>query len=138
MRPKTEADPGLFRACLISALTFHEITTQIPREVYLAIKRGAESPRIDYPPLRVFRFSGDAFSEGIQAHEIDDVPVHIYSPEKTLADCFKYRNKIGTDTALEAVKLYRERKRIKVGEIMKFAKVCRVAKVMRPYLESIL
>jgi predicted transcriptional regulator of viral defense system len=79
--------------CLISALSFHEITTQIPHEVYVALERGARAPRLDYPPLRVFRFTGKAFTEGVEDHEIDGVSARIYSPEKTLADCFKYRNK---------------------------------------------
>jgi predicted transcriptional regulator of viral defense system len=96
--------------CLISALAFHEVTTQIPHEVYVALKRGVRTPRLGYPPLRIFRFSGKAFTEGVEAHEIDGVSVRIYSPEKTLADCFKYRNKIGMDTALEALQAAEEDK----------------------------
>ncbi len=124
--------------CLISALAFHDITTQIPHEVYLALKRGAEPPRLDHPPLRIFWFTGRAFTEGMEIHQLDNVPVRVYSPEKTVADCFKYRNKLGLDVAIEALKLYRERKRLKVTELMKFAGVCRVEKVIRPYLESLL
>lgn len=124
--------------CLISALAYHEITTQIPHEVYLALERGAEPPRLDHPPLRVFWFTGGAFTEGIETHEIDGVPVRIYGPEKTLADCFKYRNKIGLDTAVESLKLYHARKPIRVENLMRFAAVCRVEKVMRPYLETVL
>ena len=124
--------------CLISALAFHEITTQIPHEVYIALDRGARTPHLTYPPLRLFRFSGNAFTEGVEAHEVDGVSVRIYSPDKTLADCFKYRNKIGIDTALEALKLYRQRKRINVEDLLKFARICRVEKVMRPYLEAVL
>lgn len=124
--------------CLISALAFHEMTTQIPREVHIAIERGAEYPRIDHPPVHVYRFSDAAYSEGIEEHELDGVLVRVYSPEKTLADCFKYRNKIGLDTAIEALRFYRERKPLKVGEILRFAKVCRVANIMQPYLESTL
>lgn len=124
--------------CLISALSFHEITTQIPHEVYVALERGARAPRLDYPPLRVFRFTGKAFTEGVEDHEIDGVSARIYSPEKTLADCFKYRNKIGLDTALEALRLYRQRKPIKVEALIEFARICRVEKVMRPYLEAVL
>jgi predicted transcriptional regulator of viral defense system len=124
--------------CLISALAYHEITTQIPREVHIAIARNSEPPRIDYPPLRCYRFTGEAFTEGIQIHKLDGVQVNIFSPEKTLTDCFKFRNKIGMDTVLEALRLYRERKQVQVGEIMRFAKICRVAKVMAPYLESML
>ncbi len=124
--------------CLISALAYHEITTQVPHEVYVALERGTEVPRLDYPPLRIFWFSGQAFSHGIETHKIDGVPVRIYRPEKTIADCFKYRNKIGLDTAIEALKLYREKKRFKADDLMQFARVCRVEKVMRPYLEALL
>lgn len=124
--------------CLISALAYHEITTQIPHEVYLALERGTEAPRLAHPPIRIFWFSGKAFTHGIQTHKIDGVPVRIYSPEKTIADCFKYRNKIGLDTAIEALKLYREKKRFISEELMQFARVCRVEKVIRPYLEALL
>jgi predicted transcriptional regulator of viral defense system len=124
--------------CLISALAYHEITTQVPHEVHVALDRGTEAPRLTHPPLRIFWFSGQAFSDGIQIHKIDGVPVRIYSPEKTIADCFKYRNKIGLDTAIEALKLYREKKHFNSEELMKFARVCRVEKVMRPYLEALL
>ena len=124
--------------CLISALAYHEITTQVPHEVYVALDRGTEAPRLNHPPLRVFWFSGKAFTVGIEKHKIDGVPVRIYSAEKTIADCFKYRNKIGLDTAIEALKLYRERKRFKGDDLVKFSKVCRVEKVMRPYLEALL
>jgi predicted transcriptional regulator of viral defense system len=124
--------------CLISALAFHQLTTQIPHEVHLALRRGSEPPRIDHPPVRTYWFAKAAFEAGIETHRLDSIPVRIYSPEKTLADCFKYRNKIGLDTAVEAVRLYRERRRPSVDALMKYAQVCRVAKVMRPYLEAIL
>lgn len=124
--------------CLISALSFHELTTQIPHEVYLAIDRNAEPPRIDYPPVRVFRFSGKAFAEGIESHGIGPVAVRVYSREKTLADCFKYRNKIGLDTCLEALQIYKQQRRYNVEAILKYASICRVAKVIRPYLEATL
>lgn len=124
--------------CLISALSFHEITTQIPHEVYIALSRGAETPRLKHPPVRVFRFKGDAFTEGIETPEVDGIQVRIYSPEKTVADCFKYRNKIGLDTAVEALKLYLKGNRVKVDELMLFARICRVEKVIRPYLEALL
>ena len=124
--------------CLISALAYHEITTQVPHEVYVALERGTESPRLAHPPIRIFWFSGQAFTHGIDTHKIDGVSVRIYNPEKTIADCFKYRNKIGLDTAIEALKLYREKKRFKSEELMKFARVCRVEKVIRPYLEALL
>ena len=121
--------------CLISALSFHELTTEIPHEVYLALKRGAEPPRLEYPPLRVFWFTGAAFTEGVGTHVVDTVPVRVYSPEKTIADCLKYRNKLGLDVALEALKLYRDRGHMKIEELLHFARVCRVEKIMRPYLE---
>ena len=124
--------------CLISALAYHEITTQVPHEVYVALERGAEAPRLAHPPIRIFWFSRQAFTHGIETHRIDGVPVRIYSPEKTIADCFKYRNKIGLDTAIEALKLYREKKRFKSEDLLRVARICRVEKVMRPYLEALL
>ena len=124
--------------CLISALAYHEITTQIPHEVYVALERGMEAPKLDHPPLRIFWFSGQAFTLGIQTYKIDGVRVRIYSPEKTIVDCFKYRNKIGLDTAIEALKLYREKKRFKADDLMQIARACRVEKVIRPYLEALL
>jgi len=124
--------------CLISALAFYDITTQIPHEIHIAIERESRSPRIKYPPVRIFKFKGKAFTEGVQNNRIDGYSVHIYSPEKTLADCFKYRNKIGMDTVIEALKLYSERKKVKVNELIYYSKICRVEKVMRPYLESII
>jgi len=122
--------------CLVSALSYHDITTQIPHAVSIAIEKGAESPRIDYPPVSVHRFSGDSLTEGIEKKKIDGVKVRIYNPEKTLADCFKFRNKIGMDVVLEALKLYRERKKIRLDELMRYARICRVEKVMKPYLEA--
>ncbi len=124
--------------CLISALHFHEITTQIPHAVSIAVKRGKEPPRLEYPPTKIYSFSGRAFSEGIDAHSIDDTKVRVYCPEKTIADCFKYRNKIGMDTVLEAVELYRTRRKSKPRDLLRFAKICRVEKIMRPYLEALL
>ncbi|MEN8133803.1 MAG: type IV toxin-antitoxin system AbiEi family antitoxin domain-containing protein [Pseudomonadota bacterium] len=124
--------------CLISALAYHELTTQIPHEVYLALPRGAEPPRLDHPPVRVFWFTGKAFADGIDTHELDGVPVRIYGVEKTLADCFKYRNKIGLDTAVEALKRYVSSRRVDVDKLMAYARTCRVEKVMRPYLEALL
>jgi len=95
------------------------------------------APRLAHPHIRIFWFSGQAFTHGIQIHKIDGVPVRIYSPEKTIADCFKYRNKIGLDTAIEVLKLYRKKKRFKPEELMQFAQVCRVERVIRPYLEAL-
>jgi predicted transcriptional regulator of viral defense system len=124
--------------CLISALSFHEMTTQVPHAVHIALVPGTEPPRLEHPPVQVSWFSGRVFSEGIEAHDIDGVKVQVYSPEKTLADCFKHRNKIGIDVAVEALKLYRKRKPIRANELVRYAKICRVEKIMRPYLEAIL
>lgn len=124
--------------CLVSALAFHELTTQIPHEVYLAIARGAEPPRIDYPPVRTFWFSGASFSEGIETHRLDGVPVRIYSREKTIADCFRYRNKIGLDTCLESLRSYKQQRRIDTDALLRYARIRGVARVLTPYLEAIL
>jgi len=124
--------------CLISALSYYELTTQIPHEVHLAIPRGMEPPRIKHPPTRIFTFSKPGFEEGVEIKKLDGVSVRIYVPEKTLADCFKYRNKIGLDVAVEALKLYRERRSLKVDDIMRYARVCRVERIIRPYLEATL
>lgn len=124
--------------CLISALAFHELTTQIPHEVYVALPQGAEKPRLDHPPTRFAWFKEPAFGSGIENHKIDGVSVRVYGPEKTVADCFKARNKIGLDVAIEALKLCRQKKRSSPGTLLKYAKVCRVDKIMKPYLEAIL
>jgi len=124
--------------CLISALAFHELTTQIPHAVDVAVHSQAERPRLHYPPLRIFWFSGPAWSEGVETHTIDDTPVRIYSPEKSVADTFKYRHKIGLDVALEALKFYRQRPDFDADELLRFGRICRVESVMRPYLEAIL
>jgi predicted transcriptional regulator of viral defense system len=122
--------------CLVSALAYHEITTQIPHSVSVAVPRESRKPFLNYPPLSAHRFSDLAFRSGIEEHQIDGVYVKIYSPEKTLADCFKFRNKIGMDVVLEALKLYKARKQFNLETLLKYAKVCRVEKVMRPYLEA--
>jgi len=122
--------------CLISALAYHDITTQIPHVVSVAVSRDSRPPFLDYPPIRAHRFSNKAYNSGTETHLIDGVSVKIYSPEKTLADCFKFRNKIGMDVVLEALKLYKERKKFKPIELLDYAKICRVAMVMRPYLEA--
>lgn len=124
--------------CLLSALAFHELTTQIPHAIHIALESKAEPPRLDYPPLRVFWFSGPAWSEGIETHRLDGVPVRVYSPAKSVADAFKYRNKIGLDVALEALRLFRQHPAFDVGELLRYARVCRVENVIRPYLEAML
>ena len=122
--------------CLISALSFHGITTQIPHEISLAIPRDTRSPSTDYPPLQVHQFAEAAYQAGIETHMMDGAKVQIYSPEKTLADCFKFRNKIGMDVVLEALKLYRSRMKFDSKKILEYARICRVEQVMHPYLEA--
>jgi predicted transcriptional regulator of viral defense system len=124
------------RICLISALAFHELTTQIPHKVYCAIPRDVHRPRLDHPPAYFFRFSKASYADGLACHDVNGVCVRIYSAEKTLADCFKYRQRVGMDTVLEALRLYRERKRLRVDEILAHARTCRVENVMCPYLEA--
>lgn len=124
--------------CLISALNFHGLTTQVPHHVYVAIERGSEKPRLESPPIRVFRFSGQAFSEGIEKHDIDNVPIRVYCVAKTVADCFKFRNRIGMDVTMEALKDYRRSPQFDIDELMHFARICRVANVMQPYVEALL
>jgi predicted transcriptional regulator of viral defense system len=124
--------------CLISALAYHNLTTQVPHAVHVALGRGSEPPRLDYPPVRIYWFTEPAFSEGIELHTVDGVQARIYSAEKTIADCFKYRNKLGLDVALEALKRYRERSPVNVEALLRSARACRVEKVMKPYLEALL
>ncbi|WP_127476464.1 type IV toxin-antitoxin system AbiEi family antitoxin domain-containing protein [Sulfurivermis fontis] len=123
--------------CLLSALRLHELTTQSPFEVWLAIPNKARAPKMDYPPLRIVRFSGAALTEGIEERLIDGVPVRVTNVARTVADCFKFRNKIGLDVALEALREAWNGKRVGMDELWQFAKPCRVANVMRPYLESL-
>lgn len=123
--------------CLISALRFHELTTQIPHEVWLAIDPKARLPRTEYPPLRIVRFSGAALTCGAVPHTIEGVMVRITTPAKTVADCFKYRNKIGLDVALEALRDCFQQRKATLDEIWQAAKVCRVSNVIRPYMESL-
>lgn len=123
--------------CLLSALQFHDLTTQSPFEVWVAIANKARAPKMDYPPLRIVRFSGDALTEGVEEHLVDGVTVQVTSVAKTVADCFKYRNKIGLDVALEALREAWNAKRVKMDDLWHCAQVCRVANVMRPYLEAL-
>lgn len=122
--------------CLVSALSFHALTTEIPHVVYLAIPRGKEKPRLDYPPTRVFHFSPESFSAGVEDHELQENLIKVYSPEKTIADCFKFRNKIGLDVAIEALKMCLAKNGSR-QKILEFARLCRVEKVISPYLEAI-
>lgn len=124
--------------CLISALAFHNLTTQIPKKVCVAIKRDASRPRINYPPVSIHQFSSQSFSLGIEKHIFDKIPVRIYNPEKTIADCFKFRNKIGMNIILESLAFYKERKQFNPAKLIKYAKNCRVENIMKPYMESII
>jgi predicted transcriptional regulator of viral defense system len=124
--------------CLISALSFHGITTQVPRAVYLAVSRGRYAGlRLRTPPVKIYRFDAATFDQGIEVHQIDGVPVRVYGVARTLVDCFKYRNKLGLDVAIEALRFARERKRIGNREIIQFAHLLRQGRVMAPYLESV-
>ncbi|MEM9055923.1 MAG: AbiEi antitoxin N-terminal domain-containing protein [Pseudomonadota bacterium] len=124
--------------CLISALRFHEITSQQPYEVWVAVAAGIRSPNIDYPPTRVVHFSAESFDEGAERHTIDGVEVRVYSVEKTVVDCFKFRNKIGLDVALEALHDAWQQRRCDLGKLRQYAALCRMTNVMQPYLESLL
>jgi predicted transcriptional regulator of viral defense system len=123
--------------CLLSALRFHNLTTQSPFDVWMAIDRKAHFPATKDLPLRFVRFSGEALSAGVEAHQLEGVTVNIYSPAKTVADCFKYRHKIGLDVALEALRDLLRTKRASMDEVWRYARICRVANVMRPYLEAL-
>ena len=122
---------------LLSALNFHELGTQNPFEVWLAIDRKARRPSIDYPPIRFVTMSHTGLGEGVERHEIDGVTVTVFCPAKTVADCFKYRNKIGLEVALEALKAGWQARKFTMDELLKYARLCRVANVMQPYMESL-
>ena len=124
--------------CLLSALSLHDLTTQIPHEVYLALPRGADKPRLKHPPLRLFWFTGPAYSEGVEMRTLDGVRVRVYGAAKTVADCFKYRNKIGLDVAVEALRRFLRGRGAKADDLLRYARICRVEKVLRPYIEATL
>ena len=123
--------------CLLSALRFHDVTTQNPSEVWLAIERRSRAPRLDFPPLRIFRFSGQAFTRGVENIIVEGRRVRVYSLAKTIADLFKYRHKVGLEVAVEALRDSIRSRRVKPGDIDPFARICRVREVMRPYLEAL-
>lgn len=123
--------------CLLTALQIHELTTQLPRQIWIAMPQGSHTPKIDYPPVKMVQFTGDAFSEGIEVIQSDRVALRVYSVAKTVADCFKHRNKIGLDVAIEALKDALAQKKASANDLWRFAKICRVANVMRPYLETL-
>ena len=124
--------------CLISSLAFHQITSQIPHEIQIALIRGSEAPRLKAPPIRVFWFKGEAFTEGVERHSVDGIEIQVYGAAKTIADCFKYRNKLGLDTAIEALGQFLRENRGSPDDLMYFARVCRVQNVIRPYIEALL
>ena len=123
--------------CLLSALLFHDVGTQLPHEVWLALDRRARRPALDWPPLRVVRFSGAALTAGFEVHRIEGRDVRAFCVAKTVADCFKYRNKVGLDVALEALRDGWRRKKFSMDEIDRYARICLVSRVMRPYLEAL-
>jgi predicted transcriptional regulator of viral defense system len=124
--------------CLLSALQFHGLTTQAPFEVWMALEQKAWQPLVHRPKIRFVRFSGRSFHDGVEEHQIEGVPAKVYNPAKTVADCFKYRNKIGLDVALEALRDCRGQRKCTNDELWHYAKICRVANVMKPYLEATL
>ncbi len=123
--------------CLLSALRFHQLTTQNPSEIWIMIDRKGRRPTIEHPQIRVVHASGAALASGTEVHAIEGVPVHITDPAKTVADCFKYRGKVGTDVALEALRDCWRQRKATMDEILRYAKTDRVANLMRPYLESL-
>jgi predicted transcriptional regulator of viral defense system len=123
--------------CLLTALRFHGLTTQSPAEVWIALPEKARRPRLDYPRLRLARFSGAPLTEGIEEHRVEGITLRVYTPAKTVADCFKYRNKVGVDIGVEALRDFSREHRGRATELARFARICRVSRVMQPYLDSI-
>lgn len=123
--------------CLLSALQFHGLGTQLPHEIWIAIDRRARRPALKYPPLRIVRYTGEALTGGVESHRLEGRPVRVYNVAKTVADCFKYRNKIGLDVALEALREAWRARRFTMDELHRYAGICRVQRVMRPYLEAL-
>ena len=124
--------------CLISALAWHDLTTQIPRRIDLAVERNARLPKQRNPPVRGYRFSGKRFTSGIELHHMDGIEIKVYNPEKALTDCFAYRNNLGQDIVLEALKIYMKRGGTDFPKLLAYARICRVENVMRPYLQCAL
>lgn len=123
--------------CLLSALRFHDLTTQAPYEVWIALPEKAREPRIEYPPLRIVRFSRQAMTHGLEQVDLRGGPVRVYSAAKTVADCFKYRNKIGLDVAIESLRDCWSQKKVTADELWQAAKVCRMTNIMQPYMEAL-
>jgi predicted transcriptional regulator of viral defense system len=123
--------------CLASALEWHGLTTQLPGQVQIALPPGARAPRVRYPPSRVFRFSGPSYTAGVERHEVGGLSVRVYCAAKTVADCFKFRNRLGRDIAVEGLREGWRARRFTMDEVIRYARICRVERVMRPYLESL-
>ena len=124
--------------CLLSALQFHGLTTQMPFEVWMAIEPKAKQPKVDKPVMRFLRFSGPSYKEGIEQHTIEGVQIKVYNPPKSVADCFKFRNKIGLDVALESLRDCLRQRKCTADSLWKYARICRVANIMKPYIEAML
>ncbi len=122
---------------LVSALHFHGLTTEIPHEVSIALPPGTARPRLEWPPLRVYRFSGAMFTTGIEVHERDGVRLRVYGPSKTVVDCFRFRSRLGIEIAIDALRAGLEEQKFAAAEVLRIAKVCRVARIVRPYLEAL-
>ena len=123
--------------CLLTALQIHELTTQLPRQVWIAMPQGSHVPKMDYPPVKMVQFSGEAYGQGIEVVRADQVELRVYGVAKTIADCFKHRNKVGLDVAIEALREAMAANKTNANDLWRFAKICRVANVMRPYLEAL-
>lgn len=124
--------------CLLSALRFHEMTTQNPFQIWIMMDKASRKPRLEYPPLRIVRASGQALTAGLEVHRIEGVKVSITNPAKTVVDCFRYRRRVGLDIALEALKQYRRERRGTMDDLYRFAKIDRVAPLMSPYMDALL
>jgi predicted transcriptional regulator of viral defense system len=122
---------------LVSALHMHGLTTEIPHEVSIALPRGTARPRLDWPPLRVYRMSGAMFSTRIETRKRDGVEIRVYAPDKTVADCFKFRNQLGIEVAIEALRTGLAERKFTPAQILSAAKLCRVDAIVRPYLEAV-
>ncbi len=124
--------------CLVSALDYHGLTAEIPREVQIALPRGTRTPTIDHPPIRVFRFTGEALTAGVMEVDLDGVAARVYDPSKAVVDCFRFRNKLGMEVVLDALSRWRDRRIGKPADLLHYARLCRVERVMLPYLEAML
>lgn len=123
--------------CLLSALAFHDITDHIPNEIYIALPRDVKPPKLSYPPIKAFHFSDSSYEAGIEVHTLDGKSIKIYCPEKTVVDCFRFRNKIGLEIAISALKLCIEKFKSRPADFLKYARVCGVEKIILPYLEAL-